>query len=286
MKKKLVLIIMLFSVNFLFGVEASKKERVVVLPFKDLSQQESYNPGEKLSSTLAGDLAALGRFQVLDRTELESILEEQKLTLSGAVENDQGIKVGKLASAKMAFTGNIASLNVYREEEVKDKVADLGILKIKKEERTYKKEWNAKLKVTIKVLNVETGEIIKSFTKEVTYETQDVHNEESAIDGAIDKISDDIINGMRELFLIKSYIIDKQGKTAIIRLGTNMGIKKGMEFYIYSDGNKIKDKYSGKILDVSGENIGLLYITDVDKNSAYAKIVRGKSEVKSGQKLK
>lgn len=283
MKKLIFLLIFLNIALYLNAVEISKKEKIVVIPFKNLSS-EKMNAGNKLASSLAGNLSNLGRFEIIDRTELEKIMEEQKLILMGVVE--QAYEVGKISSSKMAFSGTILAINLYRKEKKKDDIIKIvELLKNKEIKKEYEKEWNIDFKVNFKVINVETGKTLESFQRSVYYRTEKVHTKEAALDEAIRIISDQAIDGMRNIFKLKTYIISKDKRDVVIRLGRDMGIKKGMEFKIYDKDKRIEDKFSEESFKVTGKKKGLLYINSVDEKVAYAKIVRGASKVEIGDSL-
>lgn len=285
MKKLVLLLAIMLGITVFAAPEVSEKTKIVVIPFTDVTEG-GYKAGEKLTSNISSKLVEMGRFEVVDRMELGKIMEEQKLAQTGLIDAAQAVEIGKIAGAKLAFTGNIVSLNVYREEIVKEKSADVGIFKVTREEKTYKKEWNAKVTVNVKLVDVETNVTLKSFTEEATFTTSDIHTEEAAIDGAILRVASDIMYGVKEIFAIKSYIISKNGNRATIRLGEDMGIKKQMEFYVFGKDQMVKDKFSNLEFKKEGEKKGLIIVQKVDYKSAEAKIVRGVSGVSEGDIIK
>lgn len=62
-------------------------------------------------------------YRVVDRANLEKIIKEQKLQLSGLVDRKQASKIGKLSGAQALVVGNVSSAAVedrrYREDRVK-----------------------------------------------------------------------------------------------------------------------------------------------------------------------
>jgi curli biogenesis system outer membrane secretion channel CsgG len=64
-------------------------------------------PGEELAESKTAIILLNHGCQVMERSKLASIVGEQKLQLSGLVEEGQAIEVGKLAGVNAIFIGNI-----------------------------------------------------------------------------------------------------------------------------------------------------------------------------------
>ena len=78
-----------------------EKKSVVILPGQDAENPESIS--SKVTSIVAAKAVELGRFNVIDRTKIESILAEQKRQLSGIVDETQIVEIGNLAAADEAL---------------------------------------------------------------------------------------------------------------------------------------------------------------------------------------
>jgi TolB-like protein len=77
---------------------------VAVLAFRDLSGSRG-NVGEAIRETVTADLKALGGVRVVERSELDRVLNEQHLTQSGEVDPATAARVGKLLGATLIATG-------------------------------------------------------------------------------------------------------------------------------------------------------------------------------------
>lgn len=62
--------------------------------------------GELLTQKLIRE----SRFRLLERNQLDTVLREQKLGLSGAIESDTAARVGKLAGARLAALGSVTRM--------------------------------------------------------------------------------------------------------------------------------------------------------------------------------
>lgn len=67
--------------------------------------------GSKVSDVLFALLAANPDLHLVDRTDLNATFKEQELNLSGAVEADQAIRIGRLSGARLLITGSVVELD-------------------------------------------------------------------------------------------------------------------------------------------------------------------------------
>jgi curli biogenesis system outer membrane secretion channel CsgG len=100
---------------------------------------------------LSNELVATGRFKVVERSKLESVLEEQNLGASGRVRQGTSAKIGQLTGAQYLVMGTVTA---YEE----DVASTGGGISIKGISLGGSKQ-NAYLAVDIRVVNTETGEV-------------------------------------------------------------------------------------------------------------------------------
>lgn len=63
--------------------------------------------GQKVSDILFAQLAANPDLMMVDRQEMDKIMKEHELNVSGAVNQSQAVQIGKLIGAKLLITGSI-----------------------------------------------------------------------------------------------------------------------------------------------------------------------------------
>ena len=100
-KIRLTLFLVLFSSYYSQDLDKDltlEKKPIIILPSKDVNNPESI--GNKITSILSQKATDLGRFEIIDRRLINSILEEQRLQNSGLFNEDQIVQIGELASAK------------------------------------------------------------------------------------------------------------------------------------------------------------------------------------------
>lgn len=94
----------------LLGTAASRaaEQMLTVAVFDFESKDEAVRDmGPKLSSLLSATLSAEPQIITVDRAELEKVLSEQELGLSGTVSAETAAKVGHLTGAKVLVTGRV-----------------------------------------------------------------------------------------------------------------------------------------------------------------------------------
>ncbi len=80
----------------------SEKKRILILPATG-DASESFSIAQEVTGTVASVAVQLGRFEVIDRNNLESILSEQALQQTGLVADSEIVELGKLATSDGAY---------------------------------------------------------------------------------------------------------------------------------------------------------------------------------------
>jgi TolB-like protein len=114
---------------------ASGKIRVAVLDFEQKGTQEIQGKqvGEIVAEWMTTALVRTGRFDVIERAQLQKILKEQQLGMSGMINQETAVKVGELLGVKVIVTGSIIQIgNTYEVNARLINVEDGAILKAEK----------------------------------------------------------------------------------------------------------------------------------------------------------
>jgi TolB-like protein len=82
---------------------------VAVLPLNvgSLTPGDYAGFGKGLQDMLIVDLANSGRYRVVDRSNIQRILEEQNLAKTGAIDPQTAVKIGKILGAHYMITGSV-----------------------------------------------------------------------------------------------------------------------------------------------------------------------------------
>ncbi len=83
--------------------------RIAVMEFKSKGKVEDY-VGSILSDSLRNFLQQTGRYEVVDRQHMKAMLKEMKMQLSGIVDEETAVAMGKMLGAKGLVFGSVAKL--------------------------------------------------------------------------------------------------------------------------------------------------------------------------------
>ena len=261
------------------------------------SEQESM--GQKITIMVSGEAVQLGRFDIIDRSHLKAILEEQKLHLSGLIDENQVVEIGEIAAAEEALFIQIIAYN-QKGVPPKDKVNK----KEKDEEDDSLFEWIVKETVTaaidkklegverypyniqttiqaeVRLINIKTGKSKHSFK---LYGHYTGGTKAESLTRALRSMRWQIRTKLKNLYILSSEIVELNGKEITILSGKNLGLRKGAIFEIAS--NDRKKTYKGKTITIPGKPRGLARITEVGPDASIAKVVRKWRPIKEGNKM-
>jgi curli biogenesis system outer membrane secretion channel CsgG len=161
---KRVIIALVFCLTFFAFSQgfAKEKPRLGVLRFTNSTNAAwwSGTAGRDLQDMLAAELVTLKAFRVLERKELDAVIGEQDLGASGRISKSTRSKIGNITGAKYLVAATVSAF----EKGVSGTSGGVGFGGISlggKKERAY-------IAVDLKIIEVETGEIVEARTVEAT----------------------------------------------------------------------------------------------------------------------
>ena len=84
------------------------REYIAIVDFEGIDVSE--NQARALTKRLTSEMIALEVYQVLERSEMKRLLEEQKFQYSGCVDMKCAVEIGKMLGAKYMVLGSISNL--------------------------------------------------------------------------------------------------------------------------------------------------------------------------------
>jgi len=254
----------------------------------------NFEPGVAVSDLLTDQLVNGGKFNVLDRTHLGSVLQEHQLSTSGEVSPASAIQTGQLVGARYLITGNVLQL---------DKTGQSGgtaggiIGGFAGGVIGGVNNTRVTIKVAVRVIDSQTGQIVQSFADEETKSNTSIgfggfggggfgsysnSNFENSTMGHLvtyeaQKIAADLdpskFSSGPALPSLSGRIIEVDGADAILNIGKARGITVGQYFDVIRS-HSIKDPDSGKMLTTS-EPIGKIQITSVSADTSVGHRISG-----------
>ena len=126
---------------------SGKKIPIVVMDFETSVPGHGWRVGQGASDMLITALVKTKKYKVYERDRLNSIMKEQKLQMSGAVDMSTAVQIGKLVGAKYIVTGAVTEFGV-----AKTGAHGGGYFSVGKQ--------HYRATVDVRAVNVQTGEIV------------------------------------------------------------------------------------------------------------------------------
>lgn len=200
--------------------------------------------GKQALDILSAKLAASGKFILLERSDLSTLLEEcQKNGGGAATIGADYMIIGSITEFGRKNTGKNGVFSSQKTQTVEAAVA-------------------------VRIVDVSTGLIIYSDeakgSAELTTKTTmgvggsasfDATLSDKAISEAIGQLVENIINKCTNS-LWKTYIISCDADATLIAGGKSQGIKEGMTFAIKTKGKQVKNPQTGIMITLPGKQVG------------------------------
>ena len=262
-----ITIVILFASNLGFSAELP---RVAVIGFDSTAPGYIWHINSELSQVatdlMINALIKTERFRVFERIKLDAILQEQDFqAYSGRVDPSTAVKIGKMLGVDLIVTGSVTSIIYQKSGGIK-----LGPVSLKKS--------SASVTMTVRAINVTTGEIIFSEVKKGTTSKSGVSiripvaggfglSSESVTDifSAIEDVCQqtavefaakaEIDTAIASSLPLESYVVQVESTSSgeitkvYIKLGENSGITVGDEIKIFQEGEVILDPKTQEVLD-------------------------------------
>jgi curli biogenesis system outer membrane secretion channel CsgG len=280
---KISALLVLFSF-IAFKVSAQQpqiKKRIAVFVFEDKTDKSwrwwnNKGVGDGVSDMLTTALVKSGNYRVIERAEIDRILNEQDFGQSGRVTQQSAAQLGQVLGVEIAVIGSVSEFG-YKKGETGGAIKGLGI---------GVSNQQAVVGVDIRMVNTETGEIItaenvrkdksakglKLRTNKLAFKDQKDFDESlvgKAAREAIEDVVSMIDNSANTIPWQAKVIIEKEG-VVFINSGEADGLQIGDEFAVYRKGEDLIDPDTGISLGSVDKKIGEIRITDASVGNGKA----------------
>jgi curli biogenesis system outer membrane secretion channel CsgG len=291
MARKLTLLALALMMGFSIGLAQGLKKRVAVMDFEDKTGHGGWHIGSGMADMLTTALVKSGKFMVIERQQLDKIMKEQSLGMSGAVTAQSAAQVGKLLGVELMVTG---SVNEFGEKSSKvggsvgSSVSKgmFGLNKLGVETKT------ARVGLDVRLVNTTTGEIVaaEGFAEDESKKGVDVGTDDfnfsndtrfdqtlagKATRKAVNKIVDMITGAMDKVAWTGMVLKINADQTLMLKPGALGGVKVGDKFTVYSKGEEVIDPETGLSLGSEESQAGTIEVIDAKDQYAKAKILTG-----------
>lgn len=212
--------------------QTGSRLRVAVNQFEKTSigmdKQMSFGFEDLLSSFML----KRARFSMIERRNLQTILEEHKLSMSGLVDESTALKVGKLLAADDMLLGSIL-------ERVNS------------------------LEIYARLVDTETAEVITAV---------DIYGEDIDIEALRSLSQGVDLRLTEELPVLEGIVIKADGRRFAVDLGKQSQIKKGSKVIVYSVGGEIIHPVTKKVMGMDIRELGEGRVESVMEEMSYAEM--------------
>jgi len=265
------------------------KPRIAVMSFENNSTFSYWgdNLGAAAADELITQLVRAGTFVVVERSQVNAILEEQHFGLSGAVDASTAAEIGKILGVQAVLMGSITQFSVDRRS------AGVGALRVSFTEAESRMDVRLVSTTTAEILAIAEGQGKKRMGG-VGWEDFDFEREfdvglaqealRPAVETAVEEIvaQADILAALAPVVAPGEVVGSPEEGVVYIDKGTGDGIRVGQRFDVYRIVDEIRDS-AGNILDQVTEKVGVIEVTRVLSQSSICSVVEG--EAKEGDTI-
>ena len=266
------------------ALSAQVKKRVAVFTFEDKSSH-SYHwwngkaPGEGMADMLTTDLVKSGKYSVIERQQIDQLLQEQQLGASGVVTPQSAAEIGKMLGVDIAVIGAVTEFG-YSKSSTGGRIKGIG-LGVKNQKAT--------VGIDVRFVNTSTGEILAAdnVRKEkskgglrVSTPKLRFNNRNDFDNSLVGKVTREAINDIITMLDDQMGSIKWQGKIILVKNGTiymkpgsDAGVSVGNEFVVYRKGEALIDPDTGLSLGSEEEKVGTIRVTGLVSGGKAAKAV-------------
>ena len=282
------------------------KKRIAVLDF-DYATVQNYvstifgtrqDVGKGVADLLIDRLVSDGRYSVIERKAIDKILAEQNFSNSDRADANSAAKIGKILGVDAIVTGSITQFGRDDQNRSVGGSAFGGLAGKYGLGGVGQKKSKAVVGISARLVSTDTAEIlaVASGKGESTRSGANLlgagggggNGGSGAMDMSSSNFADTILGeavaqavtqvaGHLEqsagqlpthVVALSGLVADVSGKTLVINIGSQAGVKVGDRLAVKRTGRQITDPATGKVIRRVEESLGEILVTEVDDTSA------------------
>jgi len=302
MKRLAVVLLLAGLAAPVFG-QAPARKRVAVIDFDYATVRAFVNDiwgsdqdiGKGIADMLVGQLVRNGNYSVIERKQLDRVLQEQNFQQSGRADASTAAQLGRLLGVDAIIIGSITQFG--RDDKKVGigggvRVGGIGIGGI------GRRQAKAVVQIDARIVDIKTAEILGvatgygeskrsgttliggasvggvaaggAFDMSSTNFGNTILGEATRL--AVDSLVTELVGASSKMTdnvaSISGLVADVTDGEVIINKGTKDGVRVGLEYEILRAGREIRDPATGRVLRRITERVGKVKITQADEESA------------------
>ena len=279
-----ILFTLLFTASTLSAQKTkAMKKRVAVFLFEDKSGGR-YNwyggksVGQGVTDMITTELVKSGNYRVIERNQLEQLLKEQDLGMSGIVTPESAAQAGKILGVELAVLGAVTEFGHQKENSgMRIGGTRLGLGKN-----------SAVVAIDLRLVNTSTGEILlgenvrktkSGLSGSLSLKKFSFNNRKSFDNSLVGKCTRkavqeiiSMIGNQSNNMIWEAKVITMNGNKVYINSGKTDGISLGESFKVYRKGEALIDPDTGLNLGSVDSEIGTIKVIDNNVGEGKASI--------------
>ena len=282
--------------------QPTSRPRIAVLEFDFSSLSSPYsvpNASRGVSDVLVDRLVNNGAFSVIERSQLDAVLQEQNLGTSGRVDANTAAQVGRILGVDAVIVGSVTQfdVSVRRSGGGAPVVTPFGRLPIAVGAES--RDADANVQLNVRMVSTSTAEILATAEGRGNVSQSDstvtvagfgggsaTSNEEKllvlATQQAVDQVAGQLAGSSSRLAAqpqslptVDAVVADVFGNQVIFNRGSQDGYREGLIISVERVVREVTDPETGAVLRKVTEPAGQVQLTDVDANSSAGVILSG-----------
>lgn len=295
MKLREVFVMLLTFLMISAGAYADEAARVGIMRLGVKADGVSQRDAEAITDELTRMLASSEYIAVIDRSNLEAIAREHRLSLSGLVDSRTATELGRMAGVQYIITGAVTHFSVDEETKKSDSRAMwndiakkngrwgdfLRSLGTETETTTIK----AEVALEVRIIDISTTEVALAMSEtgraENTFSEsksggggnaskQKTAIQSEAISDAVSRIGFRIREAIAEEY---PQVLSAKDGDIIISIGATSGVKAGSLYKISAEGEEILDM-RGRVIGRRPSIVAVVSVSDVQNDFCVAHAVK------------
>lgn len=253
----------IFAVLGLVAPAAAQENNKPVVGIAQMEDLTGAAQAENFIAMIETAIIGSGKFRIIERKRLATLLKEQGLGKSGMVTTNTKKKTGGFEGVDYLIYGTITSISAINRSNMGDNMLR-GLLGGNRSQQSECYNTRVRMEADIRITDTNTGEVRYATRISQEQESASVCGGGTQIDsaGLLRASADSIATGLvTTIFPIQVAAIQGDG-TVILNYGAG-ALEIGDFLMVYGEATEIPDPSGTGTIKIDGEKIGAIQVTDV-----------------------
>lgn len=214
-----------------------------------------------------------GRFQLVERAQLDAVLREGKFEQSGLVDDATAARLGRQMGATFVLVGSYTGSLGHTAEVTTHFFGG----------KTREDAYPGHLEVRLNLVNTEDGSIREAFLLHASSQDPKAYHSYELL---LDDLTASLGKETAARFPLTGYVIKViSEREALVDLGRRQRLEQGARFQLVEQGADVVHPVTGKLIQGERRVLTQLQVTDVGEESSILKVTGDRATLKVGQSV-